>query len=153
MTGGKGPAFVKKPTCLAEKAGSPAKGGGMELSAFRARIEANIAVGGVLPNPGGGTSTITRIEDKGVRYRRGKSIMLLRWEIFYRAYRHFCGRFVDTGDLKAFDNSFDSAARDPAGHSCNCTFAFMLLERAVLADGIVKQGRRFGTHFLQAPVR
>lgn len=125
----------------------------MELSAFRARIEANIAVGGVLPNPGGGTSTITRIEDKGVRYRRGKSIMLLRWEIFYRAYRHFCGRFVDTGDLKAFDNSFDSAARDPAGHSCNCTFAFMLLERAGLADGIVKQGRRFGTHFLQAPVR
>lgn len=125
----------------------------MEFCAFRERIEENIAVGDVLPNPGGGTSTIVRIEDKGVRYRRGKSIMFLRWDIFYQAYRQFCGRFVNTGDLRALDNSFDSAARDPAGHSCNCTFAFMLLERAGLADGIVKRGRRFGTHFLQAAAR
>ncbi|WP_300773846.1 hypothetical protein [uncultured Desulfovibrio sp.] len=120
----------------------------MDFGVFRQRIEGSIAVGDVLPNPGGGTSTITKIEDKGVRYRRGKSVMLLQWDIFYRAYRQFCGGFVDTGDLRRFDNSFDSAARNPAGHSCNCTFAFMLLERAGLADGIVKRGRRFGTHFL-----
>lgn len=125
----------------------------MEFSAFRQRIEQHLAGGDVLPNPGGGTSTITRIEDKGVRYRRGKSTMLLRWDILYRAYRQFCGRFVDTGDLRALDNSFDSAARNPAGHSCNCTFAFMLLERAGLADGIVKRGRRFGTHFLRITAR
>lgn len=121
----------------------------MEYGAFRKRIESHIAVGDVLPNPGGGTSTITKIEERGVRYRRGKSVMLLQWDIFYRAYRQFCGRFVDTGDLRACDNSFDSRARKPAGHSCNCTFAFMLLERAGLADGIVKRGRRFGTHFLR----
>lgn len=123
----------------------------MEFSAFRERIEVNIAVGDVLPNPGGGTSTITRIEDKGVRYRRGKCGLLLQWDIFYRAYRQFCGNFVDTGDLKKFDNSFDS--KKQKGHNCNCTFAFMLLVRAGLADGIVKRGRRFGTHFIQVSAR
>lgn len=125
----------------------------MDSADFRQRIRESVAVGDVLPNPGGGTSTITKIEDKGVRYRRGKSGMLLKWDILYRVWREFCGRYVDTGDLKAFDHSFDSAARNPSGHSCHCTFTFMLLERAGLADGIVKQGRRFGTHFLRAPVR
>ena len=103
----------------------------MEFCAFRERIEENIAVGDVLPNPGGGTSTIVRIEDKGVRYRRGKCGLLLQWDIFYRAYRQFCGNFVDTGDLKKFDNSFDSKKQKV--HNCNFTFAFMLLERAELA--------------------
>ena len=65
----------------------------------------------------------------------------------------FVGKYNLTTLSRALDNSFDSAARDPAGHSCNCTFAFMLLERAGLADGIVKRGRRFGTHFLQAAAR
>lgn len=117
----------------------------MEFDVFRQRIEGGIAVGDVLPNPGGGTSTITRIEDKGVRYRRGKSVMILQWDIFYRAYRQFCGNFVDTGNLENFDPSFSREK-----HYCNCTFAFMLLERAGLADGIVKRGRRCGTHFLRA---
>lgn len=54
----------------------------MDFGIFRRRIEGGIAVGDVLPNPGGGTSTITKIEDKGVRYRRGKSVMILQWDIF-----------------------------------------------------------------------
>lgn len=125
----------------------------MEDREFRRRIEASISIGDVLPNPGGGTSTITKIDDKGIHYRRGKSVMLLKWGIFYGAYRQFCGRLVDTGDLRSFDNSFDSQARDPAGHSCNCTFAFMLLERAGLADRAVKRGRRFSAHFWPEPLR
>lgn len=125
----------------------------MEEKAFRRLIEACINVGDVLPNPGGGTSTITKIDDKGVRYRRGKSVICLKWDIFYGAYRQFSGRLVDTGDLRTFDNSFDSRARDPAGHSCNCTFALMLLERAGLADRAVKRGRRFSAHFWREPHR
>ena len=61
--------------------------------------------------------------------------MILQWDIFYRAYRQFCGNFVDTGNLENFDPSFSREK-----HYCNCTFAFMLLERAGLADGIVKRG-------------
>lgn len=79
--------------------------------------------------------------------------MLLKWDIFYGAYRQFSGGLVDTGALRTFDNSFDSRARDPAGHSCNCTFALMLLERAGLADGAVKRGRRFSAHFWREPLR
>lgn len=125
----------------------------MEEREFKRLIEACISVGDVLPNPGGGTSTITKIDDKGVRYRRGKSVMLLKWDIFYGAYRQFSGKLVDTRDLRTFDNSFDSRAREPAGHSCNCTFALMLLERAGLADRAVKRGRRFSAHFGGEPHR
>ena len=125
----------------------------MEEREFKRLIEACISVGDVLPNPGGGTSTITKIDDKGVRYRRGKSVMLLKWDIFHGAYRQFSGKLVDTRDLRTFDNSFDSRAREPAGHSCNCTFALMLLERAGLADRAVKRGRRFSAHFWREPHR
>lgn len=45
---------------------------------------------------------------------------------------------------------FDSSAR-PAGHSCNCTFLFMVLTKLVLTDGIRGEGkayRPFRTTFL-----
>lgn len=120
----------------------------MEERAFRRLIEACINVGDVLPNPSSGTSTITKIDDKGVRYRRGKSVILLKWDIFHGAYRQFSGKLVDTGDLEGYHSSFSRSK-----HYCNCTFAFMLLERAGLADRAVKRGRRFSAHFWGEPHR
>lgn len=118
----------------------------MEECEFKRLIKACISVGDVLPNPGGGTSTITKIDDKGVRYRRGKSVMFLKWDIFYGAYRQFSGKLVDTGDLEGYHSSFSRSK-----HYCNCTFALMLLERAGLADRAVKRGRRFSAHFWREP--
>ena len=128
--------------------GGRSEGGDMEERKFKRLIGACISVGDVLPNPSSGTSTITKIDDKGVRYRRGKSVILLKWDIFHGAYRQFSGKLVDTGDLEGYHSSFSRSK-----HYCNCTFALMLLERAGLADRAVKRGRRFSAHFWREPHR
>ena len=100
-------------------------------------------------NPGGGTSTIVKFDNEKIIYRRGKSNIILKMNKLYEIYEKFKGSFVTTSDLKNFDHSFDSQARNPSGHSCNCTFAFMLLIEAGLADDIVKKNRCFGTNFIK----
>ena len=101
-----------------------------------------------LNNPGGGTSTIVHFNEEQIIYRRGKSNIPLKMKKLYEAYERFQGSFVTTRDLKKFDNSFDSSARAPSGHSCNCTFSFMILIEAGLADSIVRKGRCYGTNFI-----
>ena len=102
-----------------------------------------------MSNPRGGTSTIVKFDNEKIIYRRGKSKIYLKMNKLYEAYENFKGSFVTTSDLKKFDQSFDSQARNPSGHSCNCTFAFMLLREAGLADDIVKKDRCLGTNFIK----
>lgn len=99
-----------------------------------------------LCNPGGGTSKIKNFTDEEIVYIRGKTQIHLKIRKLYDAYEHFQGTFVTTKVLKEFDRSFDSNA---SGHNCNCTFGFMLLVEAGLADTIVKKERCFGAHFLK----
>ena len=86
-------------------------------------------------NPGGGTSRIVDIDTSAVSYRRGMSSIRVRLADLYKAYDHFKGERVSSTDLRRFAPSvFDSSAR-PAGHSCNCTFLFHLLQKLNLAEG------------------
>ena len=120
----------------------------MKRDDFISLILTNIAIGEVFQNPGGGTSTIKRFDNEKIVYQRGNSDITLKMEKIYNAYEAFQGNFVTTNDLKKFDNSFDSTARNPSGHSCNCTFSFLLLAKAGLAKEIIKHGRVFGTTFI-----
>jgi len=81
--------------------------------------------GSVLENPGRGNSRIERINREKVTYRRGNSLITVRWLDLYNAYKHFKGKQVSSTDLRKFA---------PAGHSCNCTFFFLLMIKMGLAD-------------------
>lgn len=126
-----------------------AQGTFMTFEEFKKRILTSLSDGEIFNNPGGGISTVDSFNDERIKYIRGKSSIPLKLEKLYQAYEHFQGTYVTTNQLKKFDHSFDSAARNPSGHSCNCTFGFCVLIKAGLADTITQKGRLLGTNFLK----
>ena len=89
-----------------------------------------------------GTTRILRIDDAAITYRRGKSRIRVDLRDLHMTYDHFRGRRVSCRDLQEFKPAvFDSEAR-PAGHSCNCTFLFHLLERIGVAGPTEGRGCR-----------
>jgi hypothetical protein len=91
--------------------------------------------GYMFDNPGGGTSRILSVDEKAITYLRRNSSIRVQFADLFRAYDQFKGRKVSSTDLRGFAPAvFDSNAR-PAGHSCNCTFLFHLLQRLSLTDG------------------
>lgn len=112
----------------------------MEYTEFKQKMITSLPVGTVLTNPGGGTSTIEAYSYDKVRYRRGASSMHVRFQDLFAAYQRFQGGNVSSADLGAFMPSvFDSHAR-PAGHSCNCTFFYMALQRMGIVSKINGRG-------------
>ena len=101
----------------------------MNLGQFKKQIESSTPEGTILENPGGGTSEIIRVTNTKISYKRGSSTIKVSFDDLHTAYVRFTGRTVTSSELKKFaPNIFDSTAR-PAGHSCNCTFLFLLLSR------------------------
>lgn len=99
----------------------------MEFEDFVNAINSALLRGMDFDNPGGGTSLIESITDQVITYKRGNSNISVSLEDLYSAFLRFRGRQTTTSELKKFSPSvFDSAAR-PAGHSCNCTFLFQVL--------------------------
>ncbi len=112
----------------------------MKSSEFNELIEASIPVGTILENPGKGTSEISGYSDKNISYIRRKSTIRVAFKDLFNAYSHFRGQQVSSSMLKDFESKvFDSNAR-PAGHSCNCTFFFLILVRLNLAGKIEGKG-------------
>lgn len=111
----------------------------MSFEEFVRKSKEVLVIGREFNNPGGGTSTIISVGDI-VRYRRGKSAISISIDELYRTYTSFKGKQCTTKDLREHAPAiFDSAAR-PAGHSCNCTFLFMLLHEISLASEIKGKG-------------
>jgi hypothetical protein len=101
----------------------------MNLELFISRIRNGVPVWTAFENPGGGTSIVLKITDKAIAYRRGKSSISVPFQDIFKAYAAFQGQRVSSSDLKMFAPSvFDPQAR-PAGHSCNATFLFLVLQR------------------------
>ncbi len=121
----------------------------MTFDEFKKRVLTSISVGEIFENPGGGVSIIEFFNDEKIKYIRRKSSITIKLEKLYKAYDHFQGTFVTTKQLKEFDHSFDSEARNPSGHSCNCTFGFCVIIKIGLADTISKEKRPYETNFLK----
>jgi len=114
----------------------------MTLNEFIRNIKQIFPKGTVLKNPGRGTSEVTGFTEEKISYVRGSSKMYVGFEDLFRAYSKFKGQYVTSSDLKTYaPHIFDSSAR-PAGHSCNCTFLFLLLGRMNLAGDIQGAGVR-----------
>ena len=114
----------------------------MNLDHFREQIKKTTPVGTVLKNPGGGTSEITQYSDHNIYYVRGSSTISVSFDDLFSAYSNFKGQRVSSSELRAYAPAiFDSAAR-PAGHSCNCTFLLLILQRMMLVDKIEGAGVR-----------
>ena len=123
----------------------------MDLNSFVGKVKQNLPIGTVLKNPGKGTSEVVSFTDTKIAYMRGNSRMYVKYEDLYQAYLKFKGQYVTGSDLRTYKpHVFDSSAR-PAGHSCNCTFLFLLLGKLGLAgdiEGAGKRGNPFGVRIL-----
>jgi len=108
----------------------------MTFESFTVKILESVKPGMEFANPGGGVSVVLRTNDERIVYQRGHTQISLKLALLFRAYQVFCGTIVTTSMLKRFDHSFDSAARSPAGHSCNCTFAFIAMRESKLGGEI-----------------
>lgn len=114
----------------------------MTKDQFKRAILREVPIGQTFNNPGGGTSMLNNISVKGISYVRGNTTIYVSFDSLYSAYDNFKGRRVSSTDLRAFAPSvFDSAAQ-PAGHSCNCTFFFQLLNRIGLSGPVQGRGVR-----------
>ncbi len=121
----------------------------MDFDEFKRKIKAAIPVDTIMDNPGGGTSTIISVSDDKISYMRGSSTIYVSFQDIYDAYSKYRGQKVTSSDLKVYRPSvFDPAAK-PAGHSCNCTFLFLLISRIGEANGIQGAGVRGNPYFVE----
>ncbi len=112
----------------------------MTLAEFMSDVKSALPIGTVIDNPGGGTSKIVSYTASNISYVRKKSTIVVAFEDLYETFKRFEGQCVSSSELKAFRPSvFDSTAR-PAGHSCNCTFLFCVLEKLELSGPITGAG-------------
>jgi hypothetical protein len=121
----------------------------MNFELFVSSIRNAAPVGFVLKNPSRGISEILETTDTKISYRRGKSKITISFDNLFKAYSSFQGQRVTSSDLKKFLPSiFDSQAR-PAGHSCNSTFLFTLLQHIGASGSIMGNGRKGDVFFVQ----
>lgn len=112
----------------------------MQYNEFRRRIMETLPVNTTLPNPGGGDSEILSYTSRNIGYQRGKSTIRVAFEDLYRAYTMFQGEIVDSTQLKRYNPKvFDSKK---SGHSCNCSFFYLLLKAIGIVDKIEGAGKR-----------
>lgn len=112
----------------------------MDLTTFVQRFRASLPPESILPNPGGGTSTIIWCDHERVCYRRGSSRLYINLSDLHAVYIQFAGKDITTRLLKDYAPSlFDSAHN---GHNCHCTFFFLALERMNLATGVWGRGQK-----------
>ncbi|OAN16479.1 hypothetical protein A3K86_10805 [Photobacterium jeanii] len=113
----------------------------MDRVSFESLFRQSVPVNSVFSNPGGGTSTVCKIGDDRVVYKRGSSRMTLLLDDLYLVYKELeVNTKVSSSDLKQLKPSvFDSTKN---GHSCNCTFVFTVLNQMGISNDIGGKGVR-----------
>ncbi len=99
-------------------------------------IKKFIKEGDVLENPKSGTSTILKIDENEIIYKRGKSSLHIKAEDINSAYDHFKGQLVSTSDLAEFNINFSQRK-----HRCNASFFLLLMNLCGLTEGGIINGR------------
>jgi hypothetical protein len=124
----------------------------VDFARFSSAVTKMCPVGTVLNNPGGGTSTIKSIAPNTICYVRGKSSISVDLQKLFNAYVYFKGKQVTCTDLKKYMPSvFNSKVIQP-GHSCNCTFLFLLLEKIGIVQAINGLGKSCNPFYINVPV-
>jgi hypothetical protein len=121
----------------------------MDFKTFKLLVMGSIPVGTVLQNPGGGTSIIASYSDSGISYKRKNSTIRVSFRDLFDAYSHFRGQEVSSSDLKKYKLSVYDSTK--GGHSCNCTFLFMVLCHLPLVVGIEGNGKKGCPFFINIP--
>ena len=112
----------------------------MKYWEFYQRLVSSLPVGTVLRNPGRGTSEIVSYTDTQIVYKRGNSRIYVSIMDLYDAYERFRGKTVNSTGLRNYaPQVFDSTM---GGHSCNCTFLFMVLRAIGTIARIEGEGKR-----------
>ena len=118
----------------------------MNIDQFRQKIKVAIQPRNIFDNPGRGTSTVTALSDRGISYVRGRSVIYFSFQDIFDAFEYFKGSRVSSNDLKSYRRIvFDSKAN---GHSCNCTFLFMVLKKMGIASEIGGRGVKGSPYFV-----
>lgn len=107
---------------------------------FIQKVQSNIHMGDVMDNPGGGTSTIRKMNHEKIVYQRGKSNMTIAYEDIWNLVEKYSGQTVDGADLRTLNPSCYDQKHN--GHRCNVTFSMMVLDKlGMLENGIQGRGR------------
>jgi len=110
------------------------------LIEFQDKICRAVSSGSVFKNPGSGTSVVKSITNDRIYYKRRSSTISIKFADLFNAYQTFKGSWISSADLKKLaPNVFDTKAR-PAGHDCNCTFLYLILQSVGLAGNISGSG-------------
>lgn len=111
-------------------------------------IKENITKGMVFENPGGGTSTVVNVTDTYISYKRKNSNMKLNISEIEAIYDIYKGKEVTSTELKKYKSKVFSS--DDGGHSCNCTFLFLVLEKLGYTIGSIKgRGKRGNPFYIE----
>ena len=87
--------------------------------------------------------------EQKVAYRRGRSTIYVAFEDLHDAYATYRGEILDSSTLRAHKpRVFDSKQ---GGHSCNCTFLFMLVKELGVVDCIHGAGKRGSRFWVELP--
>jgi len=119
----------------------------------KAALMSAISVGEIFQNPKSGTSTISSVTDKNITYIRGRTSINFPISVFFSVVNEFAGKKCSSSNLKEYmPEIFDSNPsinNVKAGHSCNCTFLFLLAEKmGLIENGIQGKGKRGNPFFV-----
>lgn len=121
----------------------------MDYASFKTEVKRVLPRGTILKNPGGGTSTVLSSTDQAVTYRRGSSSINVKFKDLFSAYANFKGGRVSSAELRKFAPSVFDSKGDPPGHSCNCTFLFLVLKDIDAVDSINGSGVRGKPYYVE----
>jgi len=118
----------------------------MRFEEFSMKVKETILPNLVLNNPKEGVSKIISItKNESICYKRKKSIIRINIKYIFEAYEHFKSCICTSNDLKNFNLKVFSGK----GHSCNCTFFFMVLKRLSLCGDILGKGVRNSPFYVE----
>jgi hypothetical protein len=106
---------------------------------FLGELYKKINVGKILDNPGGGTSKIVFMDNNKIVYRRGKSKISIKINDIFEVYEKNKGNICSNKLKEDKPYIFDSKTN---GHSCNCTFIFMIFKEMGVVNKIEGAGVR-----------
>jgi len=116
----------------------------MNLDMFITKLKNKIIPNQIFENPKKGTSVIVKITKDIIKYKRENSFISIPILSIFEVYNSFKGTKCTSSDLKLYKPKLFSKA----GHSCNCTFTFLVLKELNLCDEILGKGVRNSPYYV-----